>query len=451
MLLDRIKKVVDSGSARTVRAKKNILAMLGLKGLSILCSLILVPLTIDYISSYEYGIWLTISSLVAWLSFFDFGIGNGLRNKFIAAVEQGKHKLARILVSTSYALISILVVVAWLVGVIAAFFINWCELLNVNPNMSNVLSWTVAIVVTNFSLQFVLGLVRTLVTAVQKPALASSFDTLAQVLQCIVILIIVNTTEGSLIVLALSLLATISTVLIIANFWCFRGLLKQYKPSFRYIRFRLARGIMSLGIMFFFLQIISIAFYQTNNLIISHYVGPEEVTIYNIAYKYTLILNMVFGILIAPFWSAYAEARVNEDYEWIRRTTDKLIRYVFVLVIAGIIMVIVSPWVYKLWIGNKVGIPILITTMVCIFQLLNIWSTLWTQLLCGFGKIRLQTIMSLLCVLTYLPLGIWACSRFGLIGLLTASILSLILFTSWFGIIQVRKLTRRTATGIWNK
>lgn len=451
MLFDKLKNILGQGNQRTIRAKKNILAMLGLKGLSILCSLILVPLTIDYVSSYEYGIWLTLSSLVSWLSFFDFGIGNGLRNKFITAIEQRKYRLARILVSTSYALISILVGVAWIVGVVAAFVIDWCELLNVNSNMSIVLSWTIVIMVTNFCLQFILGLVRTLLTAIQKPALASIFDTLGQVLQCVVILILIKTMKGSLIVLALALLLSMTTALIAANVSCFRGLLKQYKPTIKLVRFGLARGILSLGIMFFFLQIISIAFYQTNNLIISHFVGPEEVTIYNIAYKYTMILSMLFGILIAPFWSAYAEARVNEDYEWIRSTTSKLIKYVGCLVAAGIAMVIISPWVYQLWIGDKVRVPLLVTILVCAFQLLNIWSTLWTQLLCGFGKIRLQTIMSFLCVLTYLPLGIWACSHYGLIGLLASSILSFLLFTSWFGIIQVRKLTQRTASGIWNK
>ena len=50
---------------------------------------------------------------------------------------------------------------------------------------------------------------------------------------------------------------------------------------------------MSLGIMFFFLSVLSIAFYQTNNLIISHYLGPEEVTVYNIAYRYINVLPMV--------------------------------------------------------------------------------------------------------------------------------------------------------------
>ena len=451
MIVGKIRNFLNKGNERSARAKKNIFAMLGLKGVSILCSLIIVPLTIDYVSSYEYGIWLTIWSLVGWLSFFDLGIGNGLRNKFIEAKEKGKYKLAHVYVSTAYVIIGLVVSVLWIFAVISSFLIDWCSFLNAGDSSSQDLTWTVVIIVTNFSLQFILGLNRTLLNAIQRPAIASSFDTIAQVLQCIVILCLVHFTKGSLVKLAIASTCTLVSVLIASNIWTFHGPLAKFRPSYKYVRFRMAKGIMSLGLMFFFIQIIAIAFYQTNNLIISHYVGPDEVTVYNIAYKYMQIITMLFTILITPFWSAYAEAQVNGDYKWMRTTTKKLIKLVGGLAILGIVMIAVSPVFYHFWIGDKVSVPLIVTVLVCGFHVCNMWSTLWTQLLFGFGKIRLQTIMSTLCVLTYLPLGIIGCRLYGLVGLLTASIISFLLYTSWFGIIQVNKLINRTATGIWNK
>lgn len=450
-MFNHILSYVRSGSQRTVRAKKNILAMVVLRGISIVCSMIVVPLTINYVSKYEYGIWLTISSLVGWLSFFDLGIGNGLRNKFIEAVEKGKHKLAKIYVSTAYSIISIVVSSVWLLALIASFFIDWCGILNAEYTLQHELTWTVVIVVINFSLLFILGLNRTLLNAVQKPAIASAFDTATQVLLCIVLLILVNFTKGSLIILALAMGGTSLVVLFASNLWTFKHLLQKYRPSIRFVRFRMAKGILSMGIMFFFLQIIAIAFYQTNNLIISHYVGPTEVTVYNIAYKYMQVLTMIFTILITPFWSAFAEANVNGDYTWMRNMTKRLIRIVVGIALLGTVMVALSPWFYEIWLQGSVTVPFVITVLVFGFHICNIWSTLWTQLLCGFGKIRLQVICSTLCCASYLPMGIWGCKHFGLTGLLIASLISFALFTSWFGIIQVRKLINRTATGIWNK
>lgn len=449
-MICKLKTFLNRGNQRSARAKKNIVAMAFLRGISVICSLIVVPLTINYVSKYEYGIWLTISSLVSWLSFFDLGIGNGLKNKFIEAVEKKKYKLAKVYVSTAYAMISIIVGGVWLFAVIISFFIDWCGILNAEQSLKQDLIWTVVIVVTNFSLLFILGLNRTLLNAIQKPAIASSFDTATQMLLCVVLLILVNTSKGSLINLAIAMGTTSFIVLLCSNMWTYNHVLKAYKPSYRSVKFRMAKNILSLGILFFFLQVIAIAFYQTNNLIISHFVGPSEVTVYNIAYKYMQVLTMIFTILITPFWSAYAEANVNKDYVWMKSMTSKLVKVVAGIVLLGVVMVLISPLFYKIWLNDVVAVPLLVTVLVCGFHLCNIWSTLWTQLLCGFGKIRLQVICSSLCCLSYLPMGIYGCKHFGLIGLLIASLISFVIFTSWVGIIQVRKLINRTATGIWN-
>lgn len=72
------------------------------KGGTILISLILVPMTLSYLNPYEYGIWLTLSSTLAWIYTFDIGLGNGLRNKLTEALALNDLKLARIYVSTSF-------------------------------------------------------------------------------------------------------------------------------------------------------------------------------------------------------------------------------------------------------------------------------------------------------------------------------------------------------------
>src|ERR1035437_4770240 len=88
----------SKGHPRSLLAKKNIIASFIIKGVSIAISIVLVPLTINYINTSRYGIWLTLSSIVVWLSFFDIGFGYGLRNKFAVALAENKEELARIYV-----------------------------------------------------------------------------------------------------------------------------------------------------------------------------------------------------------------------------------------------------------------------------------------------------------------------------------------------------------------
>src|ERR1700755_3062645 len=91
-----LKKMLNKGHSRSANARKNILASFLIKGCNIAISLILVPLTIHYVNPTQYGIWLTLSSIIGWFAFFDIGFGNGLRNKFAEAIAKDDHVLARI-------------------------------------------------------------------------------------------------------------------------------------------------------------------------------------------------------------------------------------------------------------------------------------------------------------------------------------------------------------------
>ena len=65
------------GNQRSVMAKKNVLASMLIKGADVVIYLLLVPLTLGYLNAYEYGIWLTLSSILTWINSFDIGLGNG--------------------------------------------------------------------------------------------------------------------------------------------------------------------------------------------------------------------------------------------------------------------------------------------------------------------------------------------------------------------------------------
>ena len=65
-----VSNLLNKGHDRSIKAKKNIVASVFIKGTGMAVSLLLVPLTIKYINVSQYGIWLTLSSIVGWFSFF---------------------------------------------------------------------------------------------------------------------------------------------------------------------------------------------------------------------------------------------------------------------------------------------------------------------------------------------------------------------------------------------
>jgi len=85
LMIQYAKKIIQrffkEGHERSVNIRKNVLFSVLLKGASIPVTLLLVPMTINYINPVQFGIWLTISSVIGWMNFFDIGMGLGLRNK----------------------------------------------------------------------------------------------------------------------------------------------------------------------------------------------------------------------------------------------------------------------------------------------------------------------------------------------------------------------------------
>ncbi|MBQ5689942.1 MAG: hypothetical protein IIV24_00450, partial [Alistipes sp.] len=73
--------MADISTIRSKALKKNVYIMMLIRGLSFLISFLYVPLLYGALDTNSYGVWLTLTSLVAWVAMFDIGLGNGLRNK----------------------------------------------------------------------------------------------------------------------------------------------------------------------------------------------------------------------------------------------------------------------------------------------------------------------------------------------------------------------------------
>jgi O-antigen/teichoic acid export membrane protein len=114
-----------TSDARSKKLKRNIAGSLLVKGGSIAIGLVLIPMTIHYVSPPQYGIWLTLSSIIGWFSFFDIGFGHGLRNKFAEAVAKGDVELAKTYVSTTYAILTLIVTAVFLLFFAINPFLNW--------------------------------------------------------------------------------------------------------------------------------------------------------------------------------------------------------------------------------------------------------------------------------------------------------------------------------------
>ncbi|MCO6498781.1 MAG: oligosaccharide flippase family protein [Vicingus serpentipes] len=440
-----------SGHQRSVKAKKNILGSFFLKGVSMLISLLLVPLTIDYLNPTKYGIWITLMSVIAWFNFFDIGLGNGLRNKMATAKAEGNDELAKTYISTTYAIVTIISAVLFILFCGVNQYLDWSKILNTTEDVVE-LEKLVFIVFSVFCLQFIIKLINVVFVADQRPAMSSAINTIGSLISLLVVFILLKTTKGSLLYLGVSFSLINLIVPFLAGVWFFNTSYKKYKPSISHIDFSQFKDLMSLGMRFFIMQGAALVVFMTDNIIITQISGPQDVTPYNVAYKYFGIATMLFTIITTPLWSAYTDAYVKKDFTWIKQATKKVYQLWLIVFVGLALMLFVADYAYLLWVGDKVVVPFLLSAIMALWVLFSTGTMVFSNFLSGVSKIKLSLWHAVLVSIINIPLSIFFAKNLGMgsAGVILASV-ACVFPRAIFQPIQYWKIINNKAKGVWNQ
>jgi O-antigen/teichoic acid export membrane protein len=450
VLVLSVKNFFSKGHERTVLAKKNIIASLLVKGGSILVGLALVPLTIHYVNATQYGIWLTLSSLIGWFSFFDVGLGNGLKNKLAEANALGNIEDGRKYVSTSYAMLIIISAAILAIFLLINPFLNWQKILNTTDSGIVELRQLVLLMVSFFSLQFVVQTINTVLTANHAPARASLITLIGQLVSIVIIYFLTRTTEGSLLYLVLVLAGVPPIVMFLAGWWLYRNGYKMFAPSLKLVEFKYARGLLSLGATFFVIQLGVLMLFQTDNIVTTQLYGPKQVTTFNVAYRLFSTIIMGFTIIMTPFWAAFTDAYAKDDIGWIKNIMANMEKLWLGICVGTLFLLFASPYIFKFWLGDAVKVPFMLSVAMSIYVMVYTWQTIHVFILNGIGKVRLQLYLVVISSCVNIPLAIFLGKYFSLAGITIANAFLFLLMGIVFSI-QCKKILNHTATKIWNK
>ena len=428
----------------------NILFSGFLKIVGLLTSLVIVPITINYLNNEVYGIWMTITSILYWITTFDIGLGNGMRNYLAEALVTNDTKLGKKYISTTMLLLSLIALSMAIVLLYPLITINFNSFFNTNAIAGNELRMAVVIAVGFTLMNFVLKNIGMIFVAMQKYAINDLLSISGNVIALILIYILTKVTTGNLVLVVLAYTMTSCVAFLLAAiplFWKH----PELKPSLRFFDKSLGEKIVGKGFGFFVIQISScLVIFGAANFFITQSCGPAAVTTYNIAYKFFNLLVIAYTIILAPMWNAYTDAYVKGDMQWIKATFNKALKFWVLSICGGLGMLLICNLFYKLWIGNMVNVPLSVSAStliyVCFFNLNNCA----TYLINGLNKIFVQIIISLavttLYIITVLAFG----RKLGVEGIVLSMAASYAVM-SVVHLYQCRKLINGKADGIWNK
>ncbi|MDR2385842.1 MAG: MATE family efflux transporter [Tannerella sp.] len=455
---DKIVAFFNEGHERTVLTKKNIAASFAIKGITILISFILVPMTINYVNPERNGIWFVLYSMIFWLNLFDIGLGNGMKNRLAEAKAAGDNELCRKYVSSTYAICGLICLGIALLFSLINPFLDWMKILKTVPVVyAGEILALVWIIFISFCFTFILNLLKMVIAADQRPAIASFLDMLGQLLTLLGIFVLTKTVSPSLVSLGWVTGFAPVAVLLIANIVLFNTRYKTWRPSFRFVDFKVTGNMINLGVKFFIASCSSLLVMQSLPFLIQRIANSVEVTNFNVSFKvFSVALNIV-GIMILPYWSSFTDAYAQNDYEWMKKTVRRLYRFFIGLLTVQIIMLALSPVIYYLWINywmkdgpGNLDISFWTSASVCLFVCVLCWLNICIYPLNGMGKVTLQVYSSVVEMLLFVPVVWYLGKTWGMVGVILSPVIVYFPRMIWAPV-QLRKLINKTSTGIWNR
>jgi O-antigen/teichoic acid export membrane protein len=408
---------------RDSRIVQGIFSALANKGVSVLVSFVSVPLTVRYLGAERYGAWITISTAIAWLVLADFGLSNSLTNAVSEGYAKDNRELAQSAVAAAFWSLAGIALTVSVIFFALGSHVPWDRVFNVQSAQArSEVGPAVAAAVVLFALNFPFSIVAKVYGAYQELAKGNAWAATGNLLGLAALLAVIHY-KGGLVSLVVAISGSTLVVNAISAAWLF-GLSKPWlRPRPDRITWPAVRDLTSVGGMFFVIQVAGVLLFQTDNLIIAHYLGAAAVTPYSVTWR-LFTYTALFQILAIPaYWPAYAEAFAKGDLVWVRSRFRANFRFsvisTFVLTLP---LVFFGRWFIDKWAGSAAVPPASLLVWMGIWSL--IYSAMNSQscLLASSGRIKIQMIYSVLASAVNLVVSILLVQRIGLVGVIMGTI-----------------------------
>lgn len=397
-MIHRFKTMLVKLKNRDAKSKalaKNIIISFGVKGLAILVAFINIPIFMDYFENGTVlGLWFTLLSMLTWILMFDFGIGNGLRNYLVIALEKKNINECKKLIASAYCSVFVMV---FFLSMLACFLVpqvNWNSLCNISTMLVSEDTMTKAILMLTIGIliQFLLKLITSIMYAMQQSAIPN-FLVLSSNVLLLLSTFILNTgdCQKNLLRLSMAYVVTANLPLLIATIYVFRKPLQNIGIHIRYWSKRETLKIIELGLGFLILQLLSMATFNTSEFYIMRFIGPNEVVPYQVYRKLFSLVSTFFILAMTPMWSAITQASVQQDNCWIYNLYYKIIKLFSLFALGSIFVVLISQVLVDIWLkGKRIEMNFLYGLIFAAYNIEYMWISLHSQFENGLKKLSAQ-------------------------------------------------------------
>lgn len=395
------------------------------KSCALLISLISLPLTVRYLGPQQYGIWVTISSMVVMLSVMDLGIANTLTNMISRCFARDDRAGAQRYYATAYWISTIIALGLGILAYILWPHVKWGSLFKTtDPVLSHEISLCVAIALAFFLVGLPLNLVKRVLGGYQQTQITNYVNLLSNFTSLAAILLVIKL-HGSLPMLMLMYSCSLLVGTLLLNLWVNFWDRPWILPTPAAVDRTAIRGLLGSGLGFLLLQIAGLIVFNSDNLVISHYLGAVDVVPYSVTWKVAGYASVLQAAVFPSLWPAYSEAYERGDYVWVRKAFWTGSRLAMGTVTVAIFCLAVFGRPLIRWYVGSAAVPTeMLLIAICGWTLMSTAMDLEACFLAAINRVRLQGFLSIIAAAINLWLSIYLVKRIGSLGVVLGTIIS---------------------------
>jgi O-antigen/teichoic acid export membrane protein len=260
----------------------------------------------------------------------------------------------------------------------------------------------------------------------------------------LVALIVVTHTRGGLVLLVIAVSGCGLLMNVLSGAWLFTQRKPDIAPRLRSVRKDSVGGLVKVGVPFFLIQIMALVVFQTDNLIVGHFLGAAHVPSYSLTYNLFGYTSFAQSIAFGYFWVAYTDAIARRDLDWVRRA----FRFNLVLSLGSTFAAVVPlifiarPFI-KLWTRGVVEPPIDLVLWMAAWSMINALCSPIASLLAAASQMGAQLIYGAAAMVTNIVLSIYLVQLWGITGTIAATVIAYAVFVCVPTIVDSELLLRR--------
>lgn len=405
----------DAGSVREQKIAVTAAVSVAARLISIAVAFLSVPLVLHHLGPEKYGVWVTMLSIVAMLSFADFGVGAGLVNALAAAFAADD--VVSIQRDISSGLCAVIVIAAILLsGLLAAWpIVDWGAIFRVGHGSA---AASINLAILFFGISFCASIPVALIQRVQLSLQLGAQSAAWQIASSALLLgalVAVIMADGDLPALILTYLGVPILVGVANNIHFFAGRASRIRPRIRSVVPSRAIFFIQSGFWFLLIQLGNSVIAGALPLIISRVIGPSAVPDYSVPERLGNLVVMLVVIYVQPIWPAYREAAHRGDMGWVRQMYYKTsVRIGFVAGLLLLALSFVARPIMLIWVGPTIKTSALVVIGICIYKFVESFTWQNAMLMNGLEVLKFQAFTSAIGSMVFVSACYVSVSRYGI-------------------------------------